>query len=163
MATCTIYRPSFTDIPEIMALMKRAHKRSRYADRCGVDVRQGKAVLLNAMFTDMEKDDSTAVLVAKNAEGRICGVLAGARRPLYEALTLYMAMDVIFVVDEDAPARAAGALLDAFHDWATRPGGTVILRHGVNDAISDPDRVSALFQRRGFRRAGYIFEKEVTT
>lgn len=158
-----IYRPYASDIPEIMGLMKRAHARSRYAEKCGVDVRQGKAVLLNAMFTDMEKDDTTVVLIAKNDEGEIVGIIAGARRPLYEALTLYMAMDVIFVVDEWAPADAAGKLLDAFHDWATRPEGTVILRHGVNDAIADPDRVAVLFRRRGFRQAGYLFEKEVTT
>jgi len=123
---------NFADIPQIADLLVEAHGRSRYAGTdVQVDVRETKALLSRSIQRHGgEHIGSTLVLVAQR-DSFVTGVLLG--------------------------------VLDRVPGIGTRmlqnPHVFEILL-GAHDAVVDPERVARLYERRGFRRCGYLFKKE---
>jgi len=138
----------FQDIPKIIALGKQAVGESRISEICSVDEPLAKAVLMSAI-----SGPSSAVFVDTNVSGVIVGNIA----PMYEVTDLNVVTHHLWYVAPGARPGTAMKLLDALHDWA---GPTAIKRHLVHDMIVDPEKSRKLFERRGYRLAGYLYEKE---
>jgi len=152
----------FADIPALVKLFATVHAASRYATFSGMDSQQAKAVLVSCISQQMTPagPNVTMTLVCES-DGQIDGVLVGVMRRAYEILDILIATDLIFYVRPESHAKVALELRRSFHSWADTWPGTYILRHGVTDAIGDPERSGSLYLTAGFRKAGAIYEKEV--
>lgn len=145
------------DIPAIVALTQEAHKRSRYRKlpfnkgQCTEAVRRYLGLGLPPSI------GATAVFV----DDKVDAVLGAVCLPLYECLGALLITDVFWFARKGASPKSGVAVLNAFHDWAAKSQGPYVIRQGVVDFIADdPERAGRLLDRRGFRRAGLIFEKE---
>lgn len=156
-------RPAqFADIPEIVGLCKAARERSIYCPFANVDEQRTKEVLFQmiARHDPTPKAHASYVLVSENRD-KVDGVLVGYCTWLYETMDVLLATDIFWFVPEKGGPRAAQLLAKAFAGWAERAPCAVVLRHGVTDAISDPDRSAKMLDRMGMRRAGYIYERVI--
>ena len=50
-------------------------------------------------------------------------------------------------------------LFDAYVEWAATNPKVVEIKASHTDATSDGERMGALYERKGFRRCGAIYEK----
>lgn len=142
------------DVPGILKLAKLAHRKSRYAqvpfdeDRCAVAIRRHIGLGLPPSV------GAAALFIVEGeaALGAVC-------LPLYECLGALLITDTFWFSRGKNP-RAGLSVLRAFHSWAGQCDGPHVIRQGVTDFISDPDRTGKVLEMKGFRRAGAIYEKE---
>lgn len=139
------------DIKQIVALGQMAWGESRFSEASGVDVPLSKGILLNTIA-----GDTTAAIVSEE-NGILDGVILGNVSNMYEVTDLPVVTHHLWYVTPGARPGTAMKLLDALHDWA---GPSTLKRHLVHDAIVDPEKSRKLFERRGYRLAGYLYEKE---
>jgi len=139
------------DIKAIVVLGQIALAESRFSEICGVDVPLAKGILLSAIASD-----TTAAIVSEE-NGIIDGVILGNVSNMYEVTDLPVVTHHLWYVTPGARPGTAMKLLDALHDWA---GPDNLKRHLVHDMIVDPEKSRKLFERRGYRLAGYLYEKE---
>lgn len=159
----TVRLATYDDMAALMDLMKDAHDASRYGVFSRMREGHAERAVFNAIagMKEPAAPNATVVIVA-DSDGGIEGAIVGVLRPLYELLEAQVASDVFWYCRETASPRTALRLLRRFHDWAETWTGDLVFRHGVHDAISDPRRTGRVFEAQGFRKAGAIYEKEVT-
>lgn len=139
----------YQDIPAILSLGLEAWQESRFSEAGTIDEQSAKGVLYGLISG---AGGNVAVLVSQNVDG----VIIGGVTPLYEVTDVPVLTHHLWYVAPGARPGLAMALLDALHEWA----GPVLKRHLVHDAIVDPEKSRKLFERRGYRLAGYLYEKE---
>lgn len=143
-------RPAhYQDIPAILSLGLRAWQESRFSEAGQIDEAKAKGILYGAISGAGAR---TAVLVSNDVDG----IIIGAITPLYEVSNIEVVTHHLWYAAPGAKPGLAMELLDALHEWA----GPVLKRHLVHDAIVDPEKSRKLFERRGYRLAGYLYEKE---
>lgn len=158
-----IVRPAlFSDIPDIVDLCEEARSASKYAGIAAVRKDALKATLFSmiAKHGGSEPGD-THVIVAIGAKG-MDGILAGVCTWLYEITDIRMVTDIFWFTRRGANALAAKKMAAALHDWASAMPGPVILRHGVTNSISPPERTQKMLARMGMKQVGMIYEKELS-
>ncbi len=99
-------------------------------------------------------EGSTFVAVADTGDG-IEGFIIGVLQPLYLVLDILEATD-LFWITHNAHGATAARLLKATHKWV--PAGAVI-RQANNDAFSDIELSGRMFEQRGMRLTGHVYEK----
>ena len=145
----------FGDIPAIHEIMCETHARSRYVDICQVEERRAKALVMQAIQRHGGSNEgSTFVAVADTGDG-LEGFIIGILQPLYLVLNILEATDM-FWITRDAHGATAGRLLKAMHKWV--PEG-VIIRQANTDAVSDIELSGRIFEQRGMRLTGHVYEK----
>lgn len=157
----TIRPARFRDIPRIVELCAGIHGVSSFANRFALDEWALKKALLDAIGSHASKPGSGLVLVSET-DGDIDGVFVGFVKQLYSCLDAYIASNVIWYSAPDARPQVAFELLKAFEQWLSRSDHPVIFRMGLSDAIQDPERMSKLLTRKGYRHSGHLFEKEIS-
>ena len=158
----TIRSARFVDTPGILRLFEQALSTSRYAAFTGMDQAHTKRVISESIQRQNAEPVPNAmiVLVADNGDS-LEGIIIGAAMPLYHVLDATLVTDLIWYAPPEANSRTGLKLVRGLHKWAAKGKGAVVVRHGMTDAIGDPDRTSAVFRAAGFRRAGVIYEKEI--
>jgi hypothetical protein len=151
----------FVDIPEITRLSTLALSASRYSGFASIQPDQIKraAVQWIGLQGDPDRLPRGMVVVCETGQ-RLEGMLVGVLTPLYDGLDVALATDLIWFAQPGAHATSAARMLKAFHKWAGKYPGHVVFRHGVTDAIKDPESTGKMLERAGFRRSGFIYEKE---
>ena len=157
----TVRDANFADIPQIADLLVEAHGRSRYAGTdVQVDVREAKALLSRSIQRHGgERIGSTLVLVAQR-DSFVTGVLVGVLDRFLGIETRMVASDLFFVCSPLVEPRDPERMLETFESWALQNPNVFEILLGAHDAVVDPERVARLYERRGFRRCGYLFKKE---
>lgn len=156
-------RPAkFADIQEITRLSASALSSSRYANIATIQPQQIKQAAVRWIGLQGEADRLPRGMVVVCDNG-ICleGMLVGVLTPLYDGLDIAVATDLIWYAQPGAHPASGPRMMRAFHKWAAKFPGHIILRHGVTDAIKDPEVTGKMLERSGFRRAGIIYEKEI--
>ena len=166
------------DIPALVEMFQEMHKRSVYATRDEIDVRELKRLLMASIQRNGHKTEGgTCCLVAErqgnsrgdivgmpdgNSRGGLSGVLIGVLDRVYHILHRLMATDLFFYTTADADPRAAITMFLAFERWAEGNPNVIEIKLGAADAIDPETRVTALYERRGYRRCGFMFERSIT-
>ncbi len=144
----------FGDIPAIYGIMRYARAQSRYADISKINERRAKALVMQAIQRHGgATEGSTFVAVADAGDG-IEGFIIGILQPLYLVLDILEATDM-FWITHNAHGATATRLLKAMHKWV--PEGAVI-RQANNDAFSDIELSGRIFEQRGMRLTGHVYE-----
>lgn len=145
----------FGDIPAIFETMGETHARSRYADICKINERRAKALVMQSIQRHGgPTEGSTFVAVADTGDG-IEGFIIGILQPLYLVLDILEATD-LFWITHNAHGATATRLLKAMHKWV--PAG-VVIRQANNDAFTDIELSGRMFEQRGMRLTGHVYEK----
>lgn len=156
-----IRRARFADKPRIKALMEDALSRSSYAGTQIEDRRADPVMSQCIGMSGQARPGNICTFIAEEQD-RIEACLIGTIVPLYECLGINLATDLLWYARSDASARSGIGVLRAFHQWAGDCPGSVIIRHGITDAIADPARTAKALERVGFRQSGVIYQKEIT-
>jgi hypothetical protein len=159
----TIRRAAFADVPRLVELLLEGHTRSKYANRCGVDVVLTKQLLVGALQRDGVKGAGGTCCFVAEVDGVVEGMILGATEPVYQIGDRLSATDVFFLVSERSEGSDFLRLLAAFEAWAWTNPKVIEVRLGITDAIGDPERLGAVYERRGYTRCGTMFEKEAAS
>lgn len=153
-------RPArFGDIPALYALMEEMHGRSIYRDVDEIDERECKRLFMGCIQRHGQTNEGGCLVLVAERDGKVEGFIIGMLDRLYHVGRKLVATDLFFYVSERGDPRDAGRLLDEMIAWAAGAKNVVAIRPGITDAI-DPDcRARALYERRGFRKAGVIYER----
>jgi len=151
-------RPAkFGDIPAICDLICETHDRSRYVGVCKVDEKRAKALIMQAIQRHGgTAEGATFVAVVGDPGERLDGCIIATLQRLYLVLDILEATDLFWGTRDGAHATAAARLLKAMHKWV--PAGAVI-RQGNTDAVSSLVLSGRMFQARGMRLTGHVYEK----
>lgn len=164
MTMAAEYRAArFADVREMARLCGEAAQASRYSAFAGLDERAVKQALAESVQRQEEKyprPGAFFIFVAAK-ENSLEGLIVATCQPLYYALDVLMVTDLIWYASPAASAATGMRLLRGMHDWAARYSGPLVIRQGVTDAIGNPDRTAQALEAQGFRRTGYLYEKEV--
>ncbi len=157
----TYRRAAFSDQPRLLEVMEDAQARSCFAG-AQIDYGRAKMMLQHCIgMSGQARPGNSSTFVAEGG-GQIQAFLVGTIAPLYECLNINLATDLIWYARAEADPRAAIGVLRHFHQWAAKCPGTVLIRHGITDAICDHERTGLALRRAGFRQCGAIYEKELT-
>lgn len=152
-------RAQFADIPRLVELMQEAHGRSKYAERCRVDVDEVKQLFIGALQRDSVRGPGGSCVYVVQADGVVEGVILGMTERIYHFGDKLMATDVLFYVSERAGPRSALNLLAAFEGWASENPRIIEITLGISDVIDDPERLAKVYERRGYAYSGLMYER----
>ncbi len=146
----------FGDIPAIYEIMCETHARSRYVDVCQVDERRAKALIMQAIQRHGGTSEGATFVAVADNDGLVEGFIIGVLQPLYLVLDVLEATDLFWIARPVAHGATAPRLLKAMHKWV--PDGAVI-RQANNDAFTDIELSGRIFEQRGMRLTGHVYEK----
>ncbi len=154
----TIVRPGeFKDLLKLKKLATEMYERSVYADRCTVDLHEFRSICFHAL----SNHGRTTCLFVAEEKGEVVGFIVGTLDRVFHIAKEFLATDIFFFVGEEASARSASKLLDAFTKWGESSEGVIEVYVGVSGAIGNPERISKMYERKGYRRDGLMLVKEV--
>lgn len=156
-----VTRPAtFSDLSAVYALVVDMHRRSKYADDVDVDAQVARALLMQAVQRHGGKNDGSTHFMVEEHDGEIVGFMIGALQRLYLIGNRLEAQDMYLYAREDAPARAGHRLLSSYVEWALSCPKVASIKLSYTDVIDvDGDRLGALYERKGFKRHGAIYER----
>lgn len=154
-------RPAkFTDIPQIMGLLRTCHASSKYS-YAAQNEGATKELLLRAISSHeaVPKIGDTPVFVS--GADALTGLIVGCLQPVHFTISEAMVTDLMWFVDRKVSGPRDGTeLLAALHAWADLFEAPVKRLHMVSDAIMNPDVLGRMLKQDGYEMTGYIFEKE---
>jgi hypothetical protein len=156
MSSLFVRPAEFTDIPDVVAIIADGHKRSRYKDQAWCEGKL-KTILRNAIMRHGKGREACAFVAVSG--GSVVGVIVGVLDRLYGISINPYATDVFFLTKQNAPAKAAAALLNQFEQWAKSIPDLIEIRLGNTGAVVDYVKSGSLYDRRGYERDGYFFRK----
>lgn len=149
-------RPAiYQDIPRLCELLKEGHADSKYA-QYRLDIKNR----FKPFVMESVRSGDHCVFVSET-NGQVEGYLIGMVDDLYQFLAVQYATDVLFWVSKRDDKRNFIRLLDAFREWAASHPKVVRIRYGVTDVVGDTGPVERLYERKGLRREGALFEEEI--
>jgi len=149
----------FADMPQLVALFEDAHRRSKYASRAALDLRECKRILVQAMQRHGGVGQgSSFVRVAEN-DGKVEALIVGIIDRVYHVTDKLYATDLFWLASEQANPRDSVGLMKSMVRWASENPAVIEIRVGATDVIANHDRMAPLYERMGFRACGAIFER----
>lgn len=155
-------RPArFADIPRLVDLLCMAHAASKYADRVGVSRKAAQALLQQAVQRHGGQHEGGSLVMVHERGGDLEGLFVGVLDRVYHIGDKLQANDMYLFVTPKAAKLAASRLLDAYVAWAD--GNPKVDREDVKlsftNALPGAERVESLYEKKGFRRCGAIYER----
>lgn len=155
-------RPAiFGDIPRLYDLLHEGYERSKYREHGTVDTKATKALLMNAVQRHGLKHEGGTCVFVSERSGLVDGLILGTLNRVYFIGSKLMAQDVFFYTNLVAHPTSAVELFDAYIAWGESVEAVFEIKASSSDIIGDPERVEALYLRKGFVRCGSIFERRV--
>lgn len=167
MRQLNVRAASAADIPALAALMEEAHNLSRYHDKAEIDVKETKAMFMRAIQRDGlaaagGSHLSVAERVSPDGTLRVVhGFMLGLLERVYHVGSKLWAGDVYLYVRPGSHPRIAQMLVDEYVRWAESIPDVIEIKLSATDAIGSYRRAANLYERRGFRQCGVIYERAV--
>lgn len=152
-------RPAtLSDAPQLMALIRSAHSRSKYADgRCNISDVWLQQVVCGMIASQGQKGPQATCVFVVEREGKIVAFMAGIVDRVYHFLTKLKAQD-LFLINEGGKTGDTLKLVDAYIAWARAVPAVLEICLSWTDTMPGSDRLPALCKRKGFEKSGEIWE-----
>lgn len=155
-------RPAkFTDIPAMVALLEHAHEKSVYREVCDVDRREARAYLMSAIQRHGSPNEGGAYVAVTESFGTVHGMMIGVLDRIYVVGSKLRAIDAHYYGTEQAGKRDMLALFDGFVEWAEGIDKVALIQPTATHVLGDYSAAEALYQKRGFVKAGVLYERRV--
>lgn len=159
----TIRPALYADIPRLIELFKEGHQRSRFA-AWPMDLPAAKQLLMNSIQCREQKGPGGSCLFVAERNGVIVGFIMGLLERCYHVGVPLMANDVYLYASKGRGLMAcAEGLVDAYTAWASANPRVIKINLCFSDFIPGAARVARIYERKGYRRCGAIFELERNT
>lgn len=145
----------FMDAPAIERLIRSQHERSKYATRTQISDKALSSLVM-AMLGQQGQNGPHGTYVAVAVEdGKVVGFIAGVVHRVYGVGKHLVATDE-FIVNEGRSTNSF-ALIDGFIEWAKANPKVIEIMVSWTNALPGAERVSSLFERKGFTKSGELF------
>ena len=153
-------RPAkFGDIPRLAELLEQAHRRSKYANRTTVNIKEIKSLMMNAIQRHGLVSVGGSCVFVSEPNDMVDGFIAGMLDRVYHIGDKLSASDFFFYVAPDGSWDSASGLADAYIEWAQNIKDVIVIQLAATDVIQDYQRTAALYRRKGFAQTGVIYER----
>lgn len=156
-----VIRPAaMADLPALYELVMDMYKRSKYAADAEVDQPTARALLMQAIQRHGGKNNGSTHFVVTEEGGFLTGFMIGTLQRIYLIGNRLEAQDMYLYARKDASPRAGLALLNSYLEWAESCPKVGTIKLSYTDALEvDGDKLTALYERKGFQRIGAMFER----
>jgi hypothetical protein len=157
----TVRASTFSDVPALVEMVEAIYPKSVFKGVSEVDSDYLRKLLVNGVQRHGgQHQGATCLFVAEHC-GAVVGFMFGALDRTYGIGTTLTAQDILFVMSDAAPPRAAGRLIDAMTAWAMACPKVldVVLTHTA--IFGGDDRVGMMFKRKGFDDWGAAYRRVV--
>ena len=156
-------RPAkFTDIPRIVELLCEMQAASKYAGHVEVDEKKAHRLIAQCIHRHGHQHDGGSLAMVAVSDNRVEGLMVGILSPVYEIGTKLAATDVFLFCTDKADPKDFLRLFDAYMAWAGNNPKVFEIKASWTDAQKAASRIEALYEKKGFRRCGAIFEKRAS-
>lgn len=153
----------FADIPAIIAVLQDGYAKSVYRVLGEIDLKEARAYLMGAIQRHQSPNEGGTWVGLAETDGKVEGLLIGILDRLYIVGTRLRAIDCHYYGTERASARDMVALFDAWVAWASSLEKVALIHPTATHTLGDYSAVEKLFAKRGFERAGVIYERRTGT
>lgn len=152
-------RPAkFADTPRIVELMGEMHLASKYVPHDDVDVDYAKKLVAQCIQRHGGQHDGASLVMVSETNGSVEGFFIGMLDRTYMIGRRLCANDIMLYCSSRAPKTDAMRLFDAYLSWAMNNPKVASIKASWTDAMAGGERMGALYERKGFTRAGEIYE-----
>lgn len=151
----TVRPARFADALAIERLIRNQHIQSKYADRVTINVKALDQLVLGLIAGMTQQGPGATHVTVLEEEGEVVGFVAGVLNRVYNIGNRLVSND-LFLVNE---GKAGGIfkLIDAYIAWASANPKVIEIGLSWTDAIPGADRLSKIYQRKGFDQIGEHF------
>lgn len=159
----TIRDAKFVDVPRIVALMREQHVLSRYRNTpVQVDEVWTRQFLTQSIMRHGNgQTGGTLVLVAER-DGQIEGIFLGILDRILGIGSMLYGTDVFYYLTDKADPRDGLRMIDTFTAWCDGNPLVYEIVPGVTDVFGEeyPEKVGRIYEAKGFRPCGRIYQRE---
>lgn len=154
---------TFSDIPAMIGLLEDGYAKSVYQDLGAIDRKEARTYLMGAVQRHRSPNEGGTWVGLAETDGRVEGLLVGLLDRIYVVGTTLRAIDVHYYGTDRASPRDMVALFDAWTEWATSVSKVKLIHPTATHILGDFSAAERLFERKGFERAGVIYERRTGT
>jgi len=152
-------RPArFGDEPVIAAMLREMHRESKYLGIVDISEKAMERVILSMIAGQGQSGPQGTFCVVAEQGGRAAGFMAGILDRIYHIGDKLVAQDVFLHVRHGSGPRPALKLIDAYVEWARGNRKVLEVKLSWNDTLPGAKRIAPIYERKGFRRCGEIYE-----
>lgn len=152
---------NFSDIPEVVRLMREAHQASRYAETATFDADEATQLCREAMNRHGQHNYGAKLFLVSADGGHVQGYFIGFMDKIAPALKELAAVDLLFYFNEDANPLDAAMMIKEHAAWALAAPKCIEIHLGATDAIGDWQRVGKLYKRLGLDLCGGMWRRSI--
>lgn len=147
----------YVDIPALVAMLKRVHAKSKYADRAEVHDKSVEELLLGAVAGQKHRGPNGSYLAVIERDDKIVAFIVGSLSRAYNILDKLVADDIFLISESNRPVDII-RLIDGYVGWAGSNPNVIEIGLSWSDAVNDGQTMAKLYQRKGFRLAGEQYD-----
>lgn len=149
-----------SDFPRIKALFAEMHEGSKFAGRTAISDRALHDLLLMALGNRNRPIAGGTHFSVATKKDRVEGFMIGMLDRVYHIGTKLVAQDMFLHVTKDGFKTDVSRLIDDYLSWANSNPNVIEINLSWTDALPGAERVSNLYQRKGFVCVGGIYQRQ---
>lgn len=149
----------FVDIPALITVLQDGYAKSVYRDLGEIDRKEARAYLMGAIQRHRSPNEGGTWVGVAETDGKVEGLFVGMLDRIYVIGTALRAIDVHWYGTERASAKDMVGLFDAWVEWAAGIPKVKLIHPTATHVLGEYSGAEKLFARRGFERAGVIYER----
>ncbi len=149
---------TFQDIPLVEIMLHEMHAASKYRERLGISAKVMRETLTAAVAAQAQNGPQASYFRLAERDGQPLGFMIGTLTRVYHITDKLVANDLFLYVRPRARASHTLELIDGYIAWAKGNRKVIEIALSWNDALPGADRIADVYERRGFKRNGELFE-----
>jgi len=154
-----IRAPQFVDIPGMIAVLDDGYAKSVYRDIGEIDRKEARAYLMGAIQRHGSPNEGGTWVNVAETDGKVEGLFIGILDRVYVVGTALRAIDCHWYGTDRASPKDMLAMFDGFVEWASSIPKVKLIHPTATHVLGDYSAAEKAFAKRGFERAGVIYER----
>lgn len=152
-------RPAkFADILRIVELLDEMCLHSKYNGVASVSHKAAHRLLQQCIQRHGFTNDGGSFVMVAVRDQRVEGFMVGILDRVYHVTDMLAANDVFLYCTKKAHPTSGVRLFDAYVSWAKNNPKVVSIKASWTDAMAGSERIERMYEGKGFKRSGGIFE-----